>query len=94
MEVNNQTTLNMMAKAPKNDGKKPYVGVLATPNLSTRAENDTVEITNAKAPDDIKRLGNKKRISPIGFMNVLWLGSSAIIAAVAAGDLVKYLRKK
>lgn len=86
MEI--QATTNFSANKPANG-----IGVLPTPPaLKSAVSQDTLEITNAKAPEDIKNAG-KKRKGPVGFINFLWLGVASICSAVAIKDILKLFKK-
>lgn len=86
-QVNNQNV--QMTFTP------PKVGVVEPPKdrISGVLTKDTIEIANAKTPEDIKNAGIKKKKSPINIINYMWLAAGAIVAAVAGCDLIKLIKK-
>lgn len=73
----------------------PKVGVVEPPKSRTSGvlSKDTIEIANAKTPQDIKNAGIKKKKSPINIINYMWLGVATIVGAVAGSDFIKLIKK-
>lgn len=72
----------------------PKVGVIPTPpKAKERISKDTLEITNAQLPEDLKNAGIKKKKSPIDIINYMWLGVGAISATLAGSEFIKLIKK-
>ncbi len=71
----------------------PKVGVVPTPPKTGGITKDTLEITNAKPPEELKNAGIKKKKSPINIVNYLWLGVGLISSAIAGSEFLKLIKK-
>ena len=72
----------------------PKVGVIPTPpKIGGTISKDTLELTNAKMPDELKNAGIKKKKSPINIINYMWLAVGAISAAIAGSEFFKLIKK-
>ena len=71
----------------------PKVGVVPTPPKTEGISKDTLEIANAKAPQELKNAGIKKKKSPINIVNYLWLGVGLISSAIAGSEVLKKKKK-
>lgn len=75
------------------NAKAPNIGVVPTPPLrAQKVEKDILDISGAKAPDEIKKAGNKKK-KPANIVSYLWFGAMSIWTAVMASDLIKLIKK-
>ncbi len=72
----------------------PKIGVIPTPpKVSGKISQDTLELTKAKMPDELKNAGLKKKKGPINIINYMWLGVGLISATLTGSEFFKLIKK-